>query len=53
MSEVVQYLIIFVLFVGALYVILKPFPSKKDKSSGCGKGCSCSFVEPSKEKAKT
>lgn len=50
MSEIVQYLIIFALFVVALYVVFKPFFSKKNSPSGCGKGCNCGIEQPSEKK---
>ena len=41
MSLIIQYIIIFALFILALYVIFKPFFSKKSETPGCGKGCKC------------
>lgn len=49
MNEFIQYLIIFALFIVALYVIFKPFFSKKNKTQGCGKGCGCGLEQPSRK----
>ncbi|WP_375542873.1 FeoB-associated Cys-rich membrane protein [Sphingobacterium hotanense] len=43
LSLIIQYVIIFLLFVGALYFIFRSFfPGKKKNSAGCSKGCGCS-----------
>ncbi len=48
MGLIIQYIIIFILFIGALYFIFKPFFSKKS-NPGCGKGCSCDVkMDPKK-----
>ncbi|MVZ64400.1 FeoB-associated Cys-rich membrane protein [Sphingobacterium sp. DK4209] len=40
-----QYIIIFLLFIGALYFIFRSFfPGKSKKNTaGCGKGCGCNL----------
>ncbi|SEG65409.1 Virus attachment protein p12 family protein [Sphingobacterium lactis] len=49
MSTTIQYIIIFALFIFALYVIFKPFFSKKSGTPGCGKGCNCDVeIKPKK-----
>ncbi|MFZ4260669.1 FeoB-associated Cys-rich membrane protein [Sphingobacterium sp. HJSM2_6] len=42
MSLVIQYIIIFALFIFACYVVFKPFFKRKKNELGCGKGCGCS-----------
>ncbi|WP_313511730.1 FeoB-associated Cys-rich membrane protein [Sphingobacterium sp.] len=46
MSIIIQYIIIFILFIYALYVIFKPFFRKKKGNSGCSKGCCTVEVKP-------
>ncbi|MVZ61447.1 FeoB-associated Cys-rich membrane protein [Sphingobacterium humi] len=37
-----QYIIIFILFVGAVYFVVRSFiPNKNKPKAGCGKGCGC------------
>ncbi|WP_370626496.1 FeoB-associated Cys-rich membrane protein [Sphingobacteruim zhuxiongii] len=44
-SLIIQYIIIFLLFIGALYFIFRSFfPGKSKKNTaGCGKGCGCNL----------
>ncbi|WP_425500383.1 FeoB-associated Cys-rich membrane protein [Sphingobacterium humi] len=38
----IQYIIIFILFVGAVYFVVRSFiPNKNKPKAGCGKGCGC------------
>ena len=41
MNETLQYIIVFALFLIAIFVVIKPFFGKKKNDVGCKKGCGC------------
>ncbi|MGN5955986.1 FeoB-associated Cys-rich membrane protein [Sphingobacterium lactis] len=41
MNLTIQYIIVAILFIGAVYYIAKPFFSKNKKSPGCSRCGSC------------
>mgnify|MGYP000984419265 CR=1 FL=1 len=49
MSLIIQYIIIFALFIWACYVVFKPFFKRKKDQAGCGKGCGCA-IDPADKK---
>ena len=42
MSLTIQYIIIAIIFIIAVYTVIRKFvPSKSKPQSGCGQGCGC------------
>lgn len=44
MSLTIQYIVIGVIFFGALAFIIRKFMPSKRNSSSCAKGCGCDFT---------
>ncbi|WP_093363344.1 FeoB-associated Cys-rich membrane protein [Sphingobacterium wenxiniae] len=48
-SLTIQYILITVIFLVAVYYLIRRFlPSKKRNSGGCNKGCGCAMDETKK-----
>ena len=45
MSLTIQYIIIGVIFVGAIAFVVRKFMPSKSSSSSCAKGCGCDFTK--------
>ncbi|MGN0002613.1 MAG: FeoB-associated Cys-rich membrane protein [Sphingobacterium composti] len=46
MSLTIQYIIIAIIFIMAVYTLIRKFwPNKSKSQSGCGQGCGCELTK--------